>query len=131
MRNNTCQILIFLKKEIFIILCIYIHKVTVMSDDLLNKITQALDKTQHPSINASLPQLGMVSDVKIEDNKVHLKMKLPFAGIPENVRNIMVGNIQDVLNPFGMNIKIHLAIMNEEEKQKFLQIENANWKGAP
>ncbi len=102
-----------------------------MSDDLLNKITQALDKTQHPSINASLPQLGMVSDVKIEDSKVHLKMKLPFAGIPENIKNIMVGNIQDVLNPFGMNIKIHLALMNEEEKQNFLQVENDNWKGAP
>lgn len=109
----------------------YIHKVISMSDDILNKITEALNKTEHPSINASLPQLGMVTDVKIEDNKVHMALKLPFAGIPENVRNIMVGNIQDVLNPFGMNIKIHLAIMNEEEKQNFLQIENANWKGAP
>ena len=102
-----------------------------MSDDLLNKISQALNKTQHPSINASLLQLGMIKDVKIEDNKVHMTLKLPFAGIPENIRKIMIGNIQDVLNPFGMNIKLKLAIMNEEEKQLFLQIENANWKGAP
>jgi len=102
-----------------------------MSDDILNKINEALEKTQHPSINASLPQLGMISDVKIEDEKVHMTFKLPFAGIPENIKNMMIGNIQDVLNPFGMNIKIHLSIMNEEEKQHFLQVENANWKGAP
>ena len=102
-----------------------------MSDDLLNKITQALNKTQHPSINASLPQLGMVKDVKIEENKVHMTLNLPFAGIPENIRKLMIGSIQDVLNPFGMNIKLQLAIMNEEEKQYFLKVETANWKGAP
>ncbi|QEE17600.1 iron-sulfur cluster assembly protein [Promethearchaeum syntrophicum] len=102
-----------------------------MSDNLLKEITQALEKTQHPAINACLPQLGMIKDVKIEDNKVHMTMNLPFANIPENVRNMLIGNIQDVLNPFGMNIKIYLALMNEEEKQNFLQVEKANWKGAP
>ncbi|MHA1522152.1 MAG: iron-sulfur cluster assembly protein [Promethearchaeota archaeon] len=102
-----------------------------MENGLLQEINQALEKTQHPSINASLPQLGMLTDVKIAENEVLMTLKLPFAGIPENVRNLMIGNIQDVLNRFGMKIKLKLTIMDEEEKQHFLKVEKANWKGAP
>ena len=102
-----------------------------MSDDFLKKIIQALDKTRHPSINASFPQLGMVNGAKIEDNKVIVTFKLPFAGIPENIKNMMFSNIKEVLNPFGLDIQVKLAVMDEEEKQHFLIVEKENWKGAP
>ena len=100
-----------------------------MSENLLNEITQALSKTQHPSINASLPALGMIKDVKIEEKVVNLIFNLPFAGIPESIKNILLGNIKKALNPFGLKYNIELAIMDEIEKQHFLEVEKANWKG--
>ncbi|MCF2139944.1 MAG: iron-sulfur cluster assembly protein [Candidatus Lokiarchaeota archaeon] len=102
-----------------------------MNEELLTKINDALEKIQHPAINASLPQLGIIQNVRIEEGKIHLTLKLPFPNIPDSMRNLFVKNIQDALTPFGMNIKINLALMNQEEQQRFLQIENANWKGTP
>ncbi|MHA1583981.1 MAG: iron-sulfur cluster assembly protein [Promethearchaeota archaeon] len=102
-----------------------------MSDELLAKINDALDQTRHPAINASLPALGMVKDVKIEEEKVHLTFKLPFPNLPESMKNMLIKIVQNALTPFGMNLKIKLSLMDEEEKQHFLNVENANWKGTP
>ncbi|MHA1682852.1 MAG: iron-sulfur cluster assembly protein [Promethearchaeota archaeon] len=100
-----------------------------MSDDLLERITEALKETQHPSINASLPQLGMVKNIKVEGNVINLDLNLPFANVPESISHILRGSIEDALKPFGMELMIGTAIMDEQEKQHFLEVETSNWKG--
>ncbi|MHA1746875.1 MAG: iron-sulfur cluster assembly protein [Promethearchaeota archaeon] len=102
-----------------------------MSENLLVKMNNALEQTRHPAIDASLPALGMVKDVKIEEGRVHLTFKLPFSNLPEGMKNMLIQIVQTALTPFGMNIKIKLSFMDEEEKQHFLQVEKAHWKGTP
>ena len=44
-----------------------------MNEEEIKKI---IEKVMHPEIDASLMELGMIKDIKIEGNKVRIKMAL-------------------------------------------------------
>jgi len=100
--------------------------------NMLNKIIESLEKVEHPSISATLLDLGMLRDVKVtSEGKVSLIMVLPFPNIPENVRNLIINHLANAAQSAGGKLdKVDLAVMNDEERQNFLSIEQQNWRGS-
>jgi len=50
-------------------------------------IIRAIQQVDHPQINCSLVELGMVQDIQASEDGVSLKLVLPFLGIPTVVRD--------------------------------------------
>jgi len=92
----------------------------------------ALKKVEHPSISATLFDLGMLRNIEVSpEGKVSLTMVLPFPNIPENVRGIMIAGLAKAAKDAGGELeKVDMAIMNDEERQNFLAIEQQNWRGS-
>ena len=100
--------------------------------NISKKIIESLEKVEHPSISATLLDLGMLRDVKVTpEGKVSFTIVLPFPNIPENVRNYLINSLTNVTQTAGGELeKADLAIMSEEERQNFLLIEQQNWRGS-
>jgi len=93
------------------------------------KIISTIEGIQHPAINASLTTLGILQNVDIDpnSNKVKATFAWPFDGIP--IRDMLIASVTNTLSNLGVGFEYDEKIMNEEEKQRFLQIEQANWRG--
>ncbi|MFN2263100.1 MAG: iron-sulfur cluster assembly protein [Anaerolineales bacterium] len=96
-----------------------------------HKILEALENIEHPAIAATLMKLGMLRHIEVSsDKKVELTMVLPFPSIPENVRDYMINRLASAARSAGGELtKVNIAVMNEEERQKFLTIEQEFWRG--
>ena len=104
-----------------------------MTDKNISKrIIESLEKVEHPSISATLLELGMLRNMELTpEGKVSLIMVLPFPNIPENVKNFMINDLANAAQNAGGKLeKVDLAVMNDEERQKFLSIEQQNWRGS-
>jgi len=93
------------------------------------KIIQAIESVKHPAINASLTTLGILQDIDIEDGKVKATIVWPFELVPPQIKQIIISSIQNAVKPFGLEFDFKERLMNEEEKNRFLELEKANWKG--
>ena len=93
------------------------------------KVISAVESVQHPAINASLTTLGILQNIDIDpdSNKVKATFAWPFDGIP--IRDMLIASVSNTLSGLGVGFEFDEKIMNEEERQRFLQIEQANWKG--
>ena len=103
-----------------------------MSDINTNqKVIEAIERVEHPSIATTLLDLGMLRDIEVSsDERVALTMVLPFPNIPDNVRDYMVNSLATAIQSSGGElVTVNLAVMNEEERQNFLRIEQQNWRG--
>ena len=103
-----------------------------MSDINTNqKVIEAIERVEHPSIATTLLDLGMLRDIEVSsDERVALTMVLPFPNIPDNVRDYMVNSLATAIQSSGGElVTVNLAVMNEEERQNFLTIEQQNWRG--
>ena len=104
----------------------------MIDKNTLKKIIESLEKVEHPSISATLLDLGMLRDMKLtSEGKVSFTMVLPFPNIPENVRNYLISSMAAAAQAAGGEMgKVDLAVMDDEERQKFLLIEQQNWRGS-
>ena len=93
------------------------------------KIIQAVENVQHPAINASLTTLGILQDIDIEDGKLKATLVWPFDLVPPQIKQFISNSIQNAIKPFNLDFVYEERIMNEEEREKFLSLEKANWKG--
>jgi metal-sulfur cluster biosynthetic enzyme len=95
------------------------------------KIIESLQKVEHPAIATTLLKLGMLRDIVVtSDKKVSLTMVLPFANIPDNIRDYMINSLAIAAQSAGGElVKVNLAVMSEAERQNFLSIEQQNWRG--
>lgn len=93
----------------------------------LNDVANAITKVMHPAINYPLTELGIVTDVELEDNKVSLVFAFPFPNIP--IADQLINSIAQPIKDLGLEMEYTVRIMNVEEKKTFLQLEAAGWKG--
>jgi len=102
-----------------------------MTDPLSQIILNALNQVEHPSIAASLFDLGMVRDIEINKaGKVDLTFVIPFPAIPDNIRDHMINSLAQAAKIVGGEVvSVKLEVMNDEERQTFLTVEQANWRG--
>lgn len=83
---------------------------------------------EHPQINCSLVDLGMVQDIQASEEGGSLKLVLPFLGIPTVIRDYMVHSLQQAVGGFGVELEIQVTEMTPAERQQFLTLEQQNWK---
>jgi len=103
-----------------------------MDDQLLNQnIHEALEKVEHPSISATLLDLGMLKNVTVAPGgKATFTLVLPFPNIPDNVRDYLINALGIAAQSAGGELTgVNLDLMNEEESQLFLKVEQENWRG--
>ena len=96
---------------------------TVKKEQLMETVSMI----KHPAIDLSLLELGMVKDIKTEDNKVSAVFAFPFPNIP--IADQLVNSIANPVKNLGFEFSHEIVIMTEEEKQKFLKLEASAWKG--
>ena len=84
-----------------------------------DKAWELLKHVQHPAINFSLAELGILKDIEISGNMVTITLALPFPNIP----------IVEPLSSYDMEIGVETVLMTEQEKQRFLDLEHQGWKG--
>ncbi|MEN8122434.1 MAG: iron-sulfur cluster assembly protein [Bacteroidota bacterium] len=93
----------------------------------LSDVANVVTKVMHPAINYSLTDLGIVTDIELEGNKITLVFAFPFPNIP--IADQLINSIQRPIKELGLEMEYSIRGMNEEEKLRFLQLESAGWKG--
>jgi len=92
-------------------------------EDVLN----VLSRVEHPVISYSLIKLGIVTDIKLIENKVSLVFAFPFPNIP--IADILIQSIAQPIKQLGLEFEYTTRVMNDQEKNLFLQLETEAWKG--
>lgn len=95
-----------------------------LSPDIVKDI---LKEVKHPAIDSTLFNLGIIKDVKVEDNKAIISLAFPFENIP--IKEKLINLVKKPLIKAGMNTEIKITTMNEKELQEFLIAEQIHWKG--
>lgn len=94
------------------------------------EIEAALRAVEHPEIALPLVDLGMVRDIQVDESGARLTLVIPFMGIPDVVRDLMIGSLRQAVEAQGSTLTdVEVAVMTEEERQAFFQKEHANWRG--
>jgi metal-sulfur cluster biosynthetic enzyme len=92
-------------------------------EDVLNVLSQV----EHPAIRYSLIKLGIVTDVKLIGNKVSLVFAFPFPNIP--IADMLIQSIALPVKQMNLDLEYTTRVMNDQERQLFLQLETEAWKG--
>lgn len=90
------------------------------------EVIKLLENVMHPEIDASLIELGMIKNVKVEGNKARITMAFPFPGIP--IKDMLVNMVKQPLEKKDIEVEVEETVMNEEELQKFFKMEQEKWK---
>jgi len=90
-------------------------------------LAQVITKIPHPFINSSLTELGIITDIDLENDVVSLVFAWPFPDIP--IREQLIESTESVVTEMGFKLQFTERIMTTAEKNDFLIIEKKNWKG--
>ena len=89
-------------------------------------VLNVLSQVEHPAISYSLIKLGIVTDIKLVENKVSLVFAFPFPNIP--IANQLVQSIEEPVRQMGLEFEYTARVMTNQERQQFLQLETEAWK---
>ena len=90
-------------------------------------VADVITKIEHPAISFSLTDLGMVTDIDLEDNTVLVVFVFPFPDIP--IADALISSIEDPIREMGLDFKYSIRTMDAEEKASFMKMEQEGWKG--
>ena len=90
-------------------------------------IISALSSVDHPAIRYSLIKLGIVTDIKLIENKVSLVFAFPFPNIP--IADFLIQSVAQPIQQLGLELEYTTRVMNNIERNLFLQLEAEAWKG--
>ncbi len=90
-------------------------------------IEETLSKVMHPEISYNLLKLGMIKDIEVKNDNVSAILMLPFLEIP--IKEDLINLIKESIKKLDKNIKIKIRIaeMNEQEKEKFMKLVREGW----
>ena len=88
----------------------------------LQQIILELEKIKHPTINYSLIKLGIIADVKLNENKVFVVFAFPFAKIP--IADEIIQSVKHRVRSLSFSYSYKVRLMNEVEKFRFLKLES-------
>ena len=92
-----------------------------------NKIKKAIDKIRHSAIDCTLVDLGIIKDFELnKGNSVIITLAFPFENIP--IKDYLIMSVKVPLEKMGLKVDVKTTVMNEEEAQKFLDMECKYWK---
>jgi len=96
-------------------------------DHSIEDVRQAIAKVMHPAIDRSLMDLGMIRDIILAESTASLTLVIPFPGIP--ILSFLEKSLKESVSPMGIDLEVNIAQMNQEEVQRFLDMEKEAWKG--
>ena len=91
------------------------------------EVIKAISDVKHPAIDHSLLDLGIVKNVRVEDDKVKITFSFPFPKIP--ITDMLVSSIDQPLQSIGINAEYDFTVMDEKERAEFLRMEKEAWRG--
>ncbi|MEA1940189.1 MAG: iron-sulfur cluster assembly protein [Candidatus Caldatribacteriota bacterium] len=98
-----------------------------MTKDILEEdVRKVLEKIEHPAINSTLIDLGIIKEISIKENKVTIIIAFPFPNIP--IGDYFVNSVREAIENLSAKPEIKITIMNQEEQKNFLAMEQENWK---
>lgn len=90
-------------------------------------VRNVLAWVNHPMIDRSLLELGIIKHIAVEQRKVKVTLAFPFPNIP--IKDHIIHSVREPLQKLGAEIEVKLTVMNHDELQKFLAMEQDAWKG--
>jgi len=85
-----------------------------------------LEKVKHPTINCSLIKLGLVNDIRLQDNKILVVFAFPYANT--SIADDVKISIEHKVRSLGFGFAHKTRMMNEVAKARFIQTEIESWK---
>ncbi|MGQ4871818.1 MAG: iron-sulfur cluster assembly protein [Candidatus Thorarchaeota archaeon] len=98
-----------------------------MSDENSQLIADAIRAVKHPAIDLSLVELGIIRRFSVHGTSVHVEFAWPFQGIP--IRDQLILSVKSPVENLGAQMTFSEDIMSNEERQKFLMLEQMAWRG--
>ena len=95
--------------------------------DFKNDAIKIIEGVEHPAINHSLYDLGIIKSYDINENNIQIVMALPALNIP--ILDMLVQSIEQPLLAINAQVNIDKIVMTQEAMQKFLAMEQSAWKG--
>ena len=105
----------------------YLQKLQTMNFSKIEKILFDIAAVQHPKIDLSLTELGIVRDIDPQDNHVEVLFAFPFANIP--IADQLVGSIREVVEGNDAEFSHKIVVMTDAERKEFMRLEASAWKG--
>ena len=90
-------------------------------------VRNVLAWVNHPMINRSLLELGIIKHIAVEQRRVKVTLAFPFPNIP--IKDHIIHSVREPLQKLGAELELKLTVMNHDELQKFLAMEQDAWKG--
>jgi Mrp family chromosome partitioning ATPase len=93
-------------------------------------VYQGLRQVMHPEIKHNLVELGMISDVAIQDGCVTVSLALPFKETP--VKDGLVRDVQEAVKKLDSNcpVEVKLVEMSQQERAAFMMASEGGPKPA-
>lgn len=95
--------------------------------DFNKKAIEIIEGVEHPAINHSLYDLGIIKSYKINEKNIQIVMALPALNIP--ILSMLIQSIEQPLAALNAHVNIEKVVMTQENMQKFLAMEQSAWKG--
>ncbi|MEA2041683.1 MAG: iron-sulfur cluster assembly protein [Bacteroidota bacterium] len=92
-----------------------------------SEILKSIESVMHPAINFSLVKLGIVKDIAVEGETVKVIFALPFPNIP--IINDLIFEVSQLILNMDLKFEYETVLMTEEEKARFMKLEQEGWKG--
>lgn len=92
----------------------------------IEDVADVLTKIGHPAINYSLIELGIVSEIDLEENTVKVVFTFPFPDIP--IAATLINSVSEPIESMGLKFEYSTRVMNEDERAMFMQLEKEGWK---
>ena len=98
-------------------------------NDVKGKVEKIIKNTEHPEINKTLFELGMISNITVSENEVSFTLKVPFSGVPikdmliDSIRNSLKDEIGDI------PVKVNVEEMDSSERERFMKTAQEAWRG--
>ncbi len=95
--------------------------------DYEKKVKEIITGVEHPAINHSLYDLGIIKSYEINKYNVKIVMALPALNIP--ILDMLIQSVKQPLEAINSQVNFEKVKMTQEEMQKFLAMEQSAWKG--
>ena len=92
-------------------------------------VYKRIEKIEHPEISKTFKELGMIGEIKIEDNKATINIILPMLSVPVILKEILINLIEKSIKELGLELKVEFSEMDIERRAKFFEMSKAYWKG--
>ena len=85
-------------------------------------IRREIGNVMHPTINCSLVELGIVKNIQIKPGRVIITLALPFAGVPDSIKDYLIDSLRESIEEVDAVVKIETDAMTKEELKRFFAL---------